>query len=231
MKENLRRARDYFAHNYPNMAERESMVGDMAFFGTDEIGFDLGGGMLISKGNLPPINPNTDNDGFITSFGDELNANAKISDVWENNELQKGDQITVVIAAALTNSPSEIFKSRYVVNADATTEQMAVAWDPTGAAAAFDAEKTEIGLARLTADAEGLHPVMTNEDYNVYGAAIIVSRKVGTQWLRSTAYIYNVKDEAFVNSPALALAEYMQGATEIDTVNDRYLNNADRLGE
>lgn len=231
MRENLRRARDFFAHNYPEYDSEGSILSQIAFFGTDETNFDLGGGMLISKGNLPPINPNTDNEGFISGFGDELSANATIGDVWSENELQKGDQITVVISASLVNAPNEIFKSRYVVNADATTEQLAVAWDPTGAADAFDAEKTEIGLARLTADADGLHPVMANEDYIVICAAIIVSRKVGTQWLRSTAYLYNMKDEALMLPPALALAEYMQGATEIDTVNDRYLNNADRLGE
>ena len=231
MKINLRRFRDFFAHNYPDYDSEIGLIDTLAFFGRDSIGFDLAVGAQISKGSLPPLSPNVDNDGQLLSFGDALNASAKIADVWDNNELQKGDQITVVISAAKTNSPNEIFKSRYVVNADATTEQMAEAWDPTGAADAFDHEKTLVTMARLTADADGLKAVMTNQDYYICGAAVIVSRKVGSEWLRSTAYLYNAKDESALDSPELALAEYMSGATEIDTVSDRYLNNADRLGE
>ena len=231
MKINLQLLRDFFAHNYPEYDSNLGLTETVAFFGKDESGYDLGTGLWVAKGSLPEIPFNVDGDGQFTTWGDTLQQSSTIDDVWGNNELQKGDQLTIVIVAAKNNSVPEVFKSRYVVKAEATDAEMELAWTADGSAAAFDADRTNVGMARLNATADGLVPAMSNGDYIILSSALIVSRKVGTTWERSNAKLINFTDESANNSPELALVEYMQGTTPIDTLNSKYLNNADLLGE
>lgn len=229
MRLNLKRYREYFAQNYPTVLANDPNQ-QIAFIGN---AWYKGQGAQISRGSLPQINANV-TDGQVAGFGAAL-ADQTIGSVLSANNLQAGDQITVCIAASLLGTPTngevEFFKSRYVVKADASAAELSAAWDPTGAAVAFDADKTEIGMARLTADAKGLIPSLTNNGYYVESAAIIISRESATgEWLRSSAKLVNMTDEGSVNSPAIALSEYMAGTVQIDVASDRYLNNAD-MGE
>jgi hypothetical protein len=107
-----------------------------------------------------------------------------------------------------------------------------VAWNAAGTGNAYDVDRTEITAARLNATAAGLVPVLVGaDDLTIEGAAIIVSRQVGTKWERSNAVLVNMWDEGASYSAPMALSQYMAGGTTIDTLSDRYLNNADRLGE
>lgn len=233
MKRNLERYRSYFAANYPNADPDGALAECVAFWDGDQ-DWNVGVGAEISRGTLPAILPNSTNGGQVTSFGAALTQDTNISTVLAANNLQKGDQITVVITAANgdTGVLSTLFKSRYVINADAEDADLNVAWNAAGTGDAYDAERTNITAARLNATAAGLVPVLVGaDDLIIEGAAIIVSREVGTKWERSNAILVNMWDEHPSYSPAMALSQYMAGGSTIDTLSDRYLNNADRLGE
>lgn len=232
MKRNLERYRAYFAANYPNENSEGALAESIAFWGGAQ-DWNVGVGAEISRGTLPAILPNSTGGGQVTSFGSALN-DTNIATVLAANNLQKGDQITVVITAANGNTGvlSTLFKSRYVISAEAENTDLNVAWNPAGTGNAYDAERTNITAARLTATTAGLVPVLVGaDDLVIEGAAIIVSREVGTKWERSNATLVNMWDEGATYSPAMALSQYMAGGSTINTLSDRYLNNADSLGE
>lgn len=231
MKRNLEKYRSYFAQyykgDYTNLAPKDAI----AFWGGSQF-WDAGVGAEISRGSLPAILPNGGVDSAISSFGAALTANTNISTVLSANNIEKGDQITVVIMAWADANPPQIFKSRYVTNAEAEAAALNTGWNAAGTGDAYDAERTIIGAARLNATAAGLVPVLVgHDDLTIAGAAIIVSRKVGTVWERSNANLYNMVDEHPQETPDVAVAQYMQGGSTINTLSDRYLNNADMLGE
>lgn len=233
MKRNLERYRSYFAANYPNGSPNGALSETVAFWDGNQ-DWNIGVGAEISRGTLPAILPNSTNGGQVTSFGAALTANTNIATVLAANNLQKGDQITVVITAANGDAGvlSTLFKSRYVISAEAEDTDLNVVWNAAGTGDAFDAERTNITAARLNATAAGLVPVLVGADgLIIQGAAIIVSREVGTKWERSNAILVNMWDEHPSYAPAIALSQYMAGGSTIDTLSDRYLNNADRLGE
>lgn len=233
MKRNLERYRSYFAANYPNESQKGALAECIAFWDGEQ-DWNVGVGAEISRGTLPAILPNSANGGKVTSFGAAMAANTNIATVLAANNLQKGDQITVVITAANGDKGvlSTLYKSRYVINAEAEDADLNVEWNAAGTGDAYDADRTEITAARLNATAAGLVPVLVGADgLIIEGAAIIVSREVGTKWERSNAILVNMWDEHPENAPALALSQYMAGGTTIDTLSEKYLNNADRLGE
>lgn len=232
MKRNLERYRNFFAAHYKTNLVSALKEG-IAFWG-GAADWNAGVGAEISRGSLPAILPNGGVDSEITSFGAALTANTNIGTVLSANNIQKGDQITVVITAANGDKglQTTLFKSRYVTNADAEEAAFNVAWNAAGTGDAYDAERTNIGAARLNATAAGLVPVLVGQDdYIIEGAAIIISRKVGNVWERSNAILYNMWDEGPEYSPDMAVSQYMAGGSSINTLSDRYLNNADMLGE
>lgn len=233
MKRNLERYRAYFAANYPDVNPDLALAETIAFWDGSQQ-WNFGVGAEISRGTLPAILPNSTNGGQVTSFGAALTSNTNIATVLAANNLQKGDQITVVITASNPDAGvlSTLYKSRYVISAEAEDADLNVAWNVAGTGDAYDAERTNITAARLKATAAGLVPVLDGADeLFIEGAAIIVSREVGTKWERSNAILVNMWDEHPSYSPAMALSQYMAGGSTIDTLSDRYLNNADRLGE
>ena len=233
MKRNLERYRAYFAANYPDVNPDLALAETIAFWDGSQQ-WNFGVGAEISRGTLPAILPNSTNGGQVTSFGAALTSNTNIATVLAAHNLQKGDQITVVITASNPDAGvlSTLYKSRYVISAEAEDADLNVAWNVAGTGDAYDAERTNITAARLKATAAGLVPVLDGADeLFIEGAAIIVSREVGTKWERSNAILVNMWDEHPSYSPAMALSQYMAGGSTIDTLSDRYLNNADRLGE
>lgn len=231
MKRNLDRFRAYFAQQYKQQFE-PALKECIAFFGGAD--WCAGVGAEISRGSLPPILPNDGVDAEVQNFGAALSANTNIATVLSANNLQKGDQITVVITAGNADKGllTTLFKSRYVTNADADDAAYNTPWNAAGTGDAYDEERTNIGAARLNATANGLVPVLVGmDDYIIQGAAIIVSRKVGTTWERSNATLVNMWDEHPMYGADQAVANYMAGGTNINTLSDRYLNNADSLGE
>lgn len=186
---------------------------------------ESGVGLLISEGSLPSIKPHLkviEGESHVVSFGDIVPENPKISDVMKAFGAKRGDQITIV---GLRDVTKVFAYSRYVIRTDATDAELAVAWDPTGAAAAFDQVKTQVGdLQIVHVEGAGMFPT---EDVCI-AAGIILSRKVGDVWQRSSQRLVWLLDAGDYTTTDVVAAEWMAGTAPIDTVNPRYLNQAEQ---
>ena len=182
-----------------------------------------GVGLLISEGSLPSIEPNlvTEGDPRVSYFGNVVPENPTIANVMTAFGAQRGDQITVV---GLRDGSNEFLHSRYVIKAEATDAELNIAWDPTGAAAAFDSLKTQVGILQITNWLQGMIPT---KDL-CYAAGIILSRKVGDVWQRSSQRLVWLWDAGDFTTTDTVAAEWMAGTAPIDTVNPRYLNQAEQ---
>lgn len=190
----------------------------------------IGCGLQIAAGTLPEVAPkvNAEN-GQLNGFGKAIElaegATFTIANMLESLGAVAGDQITLVAV----DDNNRLHLSRYVVNADATAEQLAGAWDATGKNAAFDAAKTSIDKMLLLTNIklDGLDYADIDERTQWTSCTIIISRKEGDKWLRSNAYLWNTQDEAPQYSAAYALPYWEMNGTDIETLNKKYLNNAD----
>ena len=224
----LKRAMDdirvFVSANYPTSTETDILK----FVGLAEPNFigNAGEGLLISEGSLASIPARTQTEGgstFIYGFGASVQANATIAEVMAALGAIPGDQITLV---GFT-SRNLTMLSRYVINADATTEELAVKWDPTGAAAAFDSVKTSVGLLQIIEESGNL---VFSDDLCI-AAGIILSRKDGDKWLRSTQRMWplydNIQTRLTENGPDVIIPIWEAGTSEIGSINPRYLNQAE----
>lgn len=211
--------RTYFANNYPDFQVDDQLA--LMGLSWPNNAMQSGVGLMISRGTLPTIPAEVVSDVLV--FGAELEGST-IADVMAAVGAKKGDQITI---CGLSNG--EWFESRYVINNDATTEQLAASWDGTASAAAFDPQ-TIVGTHQLIIDNDRL----TVEDCQAF--AVILSRKSGNVWQRSTQRLYSTDlvdvwvaeaDEL----PANVLLAWMEGTTPIETENPYYLNQAEQAGE
>lgn len=232
MKQNLNKVRSWFATNYPNVVT-EDYLQDVCLAEHNENRDMSGIGLIVSKGTLPGLQPTMEieEEVPVVSFGNAL-ADAKIATILANNNLQKGDQLTAIALVRAPGQPSEFLKSRYVINADAEDATLAATnWSETAAGECYDQTKSEVGALHIEQDSSGLMLDLAGRPENevIIAGAIIISRKVGNQWLRSASWLYNMRDT--IDEPATLLSWWLEGTAEIDTLNDRYLNNADRLGE
>lgn len=217
--------------NYSAPADID-LVDSIAYAARNDAAYS-GQGLIIARGSLPEIlvSKDDDNDGILLGFGTTIaGATPTISDVLTALNAIPGDQITIVamqdIGGGDTFTPV-IMKSRYVVDANATSEQLATAWDPTGAAAAFDSVKTQVGECRLVSNGAGKPMYVMAAGEEPIAAGVILSRQEGGKWLRSNAVLVNATDEGAWYSVERALPTWENPSTEIETLNDKYLNNAD----
>lgn len=193
-----------------------------------------GQGLIISRGSLPEVTIQTTGASDVfAGFGNvTLSPTSTIAQVLAALNAAPGDQITVVamddLAKGDTFSPV-IKKSRYVVDVNATSTQLSAAWDPTGTAAAFDQVKTKVSDAQLVISGADtyLNVVCANDSVPVACAIILSRQETGGKWLRSNAVLVNAVDEGAWYPAYSALPSWENAGTAIDTVNDRYLNNAD----
>lgn len=189
----------------------------------------IGCGLQIAAGTLTEVAPHANNSGQLDGFGRALvlteGATYSIANMLEALGAIAGDQITCVAV----DDNNKLHLSRYVVNADATAEQLAAAWDETGRNAAFDAAKTSVDESLLLAIEErsGSWFVVIDDATQWQSCSIILSRKEGNKWLRSNAWLWNTGDESPQYSAAYALPYWEMSGTDIETVNKKYLNNAD----
>lgn len=211
--------RTYFANNYPDFQVDDQLA--LMGLSWPNNAMQSGVGLMISRGTLPTIPAEIVDDVLV--FGAEL-VGSTIADVMAAVGAKKGDQITI---CGLSNG--EWFESRYIINNDATTEQLAASWDGTASAAAFDPQ-SNVGSHQLIIDNDRL----TVEDCTAF--AVILSRKSGNVWQRSTQRLYSTDlvdvwvaeaDEL----PANVLLAWMEGTTPIETENPYYLNQAEQAGE
>lgn len=211
--------RSYFANNYPDFQVDDQLALMGLSYPNDAM--SSGVGLMISRGTLPTIPAEIESDVLV--FGAELEGST-IADVMAAVGAKKGDQITICGL-----SYGEWFESRYVINNDATAEQLATSWDGTASAAAFDPQSS-VGTHQLIIDNDRL----TVEDATAF--AVILSRKSGNVWQRSTQRLYSVDTvDVWVGEadelPANVLLAWMEGTTPIETENPYYLNQAEQAGE
>lgn len=227
MSLNLKRLRDYYPISISAAILDNGPAYTMSFAQKSNGGM-AGTGLILSSGSLPSVPVVISEAKILEGFGVTFTEAPTIQNVMTALNARVGDQITVCALSYLGNS-YEFQKSRYVINANARESQLAVAWDATGAADAFDSVKTDVGALKLNAEAKG--PVKPLSDVGeVVAVACIISRKSGNTWLRSESILYNMTDEAALYQADYALPSWEDDSTVINAKNDRYLNNAE-LGE
>lgn len=187
----------------------------------------IGCGLQIAAGTLPEVRPLVVG-GILSGFGYRVaipgGEQFTIARMLQCLGAVRGDQITIV---AVTDD-NRLAKSRYVVRADATDAEINVEWDENGENAAFDSTKTEVGELKLVIGGTENEGFADYDGSNQYSSvSIILSRKEGNKWLRSNAWLWNNADEAPQYSAAYALPYWEMTGTDIETLNKRYLNNAD----
>ncbi len=197
---------------------------------------EAGFGLQISEGTIPSVTANYGTEGegedeekFLESFGASLGeapqGGYSIQQVLNALGAKVGDQITIL--GILANG--EFVKSRYITKANATTAELTAAWTPNGSAAAFDAE-TEVSPNLMIEPGTNTQHVGWDDSAGseAVAVAIVISRKDGNTWQRSTQYLMPVRDVSVVDS---IIKLWQLGTTEIPTANPYYLNNADLAGE
>lgn len=225
MKENLNRLRAYYPQSdRPN----NRPVDTMAFALPNDVAM-AGAGLVIARGSIPAPAVTVDGNGILQGFGTGADEDHTIGGVLAGLGAMPGDQLTACVIRSVGQGYT-FSKSRYVVKADATANDLTDPWDPTGASAVFDANKTEVNPnATIVVGDIGIgNPIsIRNDKEDIVAEAIIISRLDGNKWLRSDAVMYNATDEAAFYSAAYALPFWEMSGTQIETENKRYLNNAD----
>ena len=202
----------------------------------DSLG-EAGLGLQISEGTIPSVNATyaevgegDDKDTVLDHFGNLIKEAttekpASCIEVLRAIAAKLGDQITAV--AILANG--EFTKSRYVIKADATNEELSENWpsDSVIDGGPFDANETMVSPAVYIV-ANGQKLQVTSGTSEVAAAAIIISRKVGDTWQRSTQYLMPTGN---VDNVDTIIKLWELGTTEIPTENPYYLNNAEQAGE
>lgn len=229
MSENLKRLRAF----YPTSADAEALakiapVDVLAYAAKGDPG-DSGAGLIISMGSLGEVQVLRSAAGVATGFGAAMSANT-VQDVLNALGAEKGDQITVV--ALTSNGVGVQFrKSRYVIDNSITAEQLASVWNG-GIIDGMDKTKSVLSDVRLVPGGNQGMIIPEIAGRTIIAAGVILSRRgSGDKWLRSRAILYNWQSEGPDYSAQYALPTWEYTGTDIETVNDRYLNNADPSGE
>lgn len=187
--------------------------------------FQAGVGLLISQGTIPSIpavldTPEEGADPVVTRWGNEVVGETILS-MMNAVGAVRGDQITIL---ALSSS-GILHLERIVIRADASDAELAAEYDNAVMSPAYDASKTILS-PYVSLDIEGTSLVIkSNDDPIAYG--IILSRKVGDVWERSTQRLVWSSDAGDYATTDIIAAEWMAGTAEIGVDSPYYLNNAD----
>lgn len=187
-----------------------------------------GVGLLVSEGSLAsiPVVLTTGANPEFDHFGGAVSSAATIADVMDALGAQNGDQITALALA----SNGLMYASRYVINANATSTDLAEEWDGTADSIAFDQVKSSVGAVGLNND-DGKLILGIGGDLSIIAGTVILSRKNGNDWLRSTQRLVPIGDNIATllveNGPDVVVPMWEAGTAEIDTTNPRYLNQAE----
>lgn len=225
MSENLRRLRAYYPTSADPTALAKIQPANGMAFSLPNDRAAAGTGLIIAKGSLAAPTPAISAAGVLVGFG-KAPENIKISSVLAALGAVPGDQITIVGLLDLGDG-YHFVKSRYVVDVNATSEQLAENWTPVGTAAAFDAKKTIVGTLKLKASANAQAAVEDDSGEEVAVGIIISRRDESGNWMRSDAILYNTLDDAPRYQADYALPYWQFDGTDIVTADPRYLNNAD----
>lgn len=223
MSENLKRLRAF----YPKDTDPNNKPVDTMAFALPNDKAMAGAGLIIARGSIPAPVPQIDNKGVLNGFGSNADDNGSVGSILSGLGALPGDQLTACALRSIGNGYA-FAKSRYVVRADATVDELSVGWNSEGRGDVFDADKTEVNPNVIIAvGANKVIRVMNVKD-DIVAAAIIISRRDESgNWMRSDAILYNATDEAAFYSAAFALPYWQFSGTDIETDNPHYLNNAD----
>lgn len=226
MSENLKRLRAFYPKDQdPN----NKPIDSMAFVLPNDKAM-AGAGLIIARGSIPAPEAKVNAAGVLTGFGNGADEEHSTGSVLEGLGAQPGDQITACALRSIGNGYA-FAKSRYVVRADATANELEDPWNSDGTGGIFDADKTEVNPnVTIVVDDTGVdYPIAVyNVKDDIVAAAIIISRRDESgNWLRSDAILYNATDEAAFYSAAYALPYWQFSGTDIATDDPHYLNNAD----
>ena len=214
---------------YPNDQKPDNRPVDVKAYILPSREGAIGCGLQIAAGTLPEVMPHVSEGGQLDAFGKSVElaegAQFSIANMLASLGAAAGDQITLVAV----DDNNRLHLSRYVINADATAEQLAQPWATSGVGDAFDATKTSVDELLLLTNIklDGLDYADIDDRTQWTSCSIILSRKEGSKWLRSNAWLWNTSDEAPQYSAAYALPYWEMSGTDIETLNKRYLNNAD----
>ncbi len=195
---------------------------------------ESGIGLLISEGTIPSVpavlSAEEGSDPIVSHFGAALGATPTIQQVMTAFGAVRGDQITCV---GMFNG--QFFAGRYVINADAKDADLAANWTGAFDLAAFDQIKSLSGPIGIYPGASGAIvrqvTLPAGSTTGLDAAAIIISRKVGDVWQRSTQRLVWLNDAGDYTYTSDVVAEWLAGTAPINTVNPRYLNQAEQSGE
>lgn len=203
-----------------------------------------GVGLLISEGTIPSVQPNivTPEGGepIVAGWGGVLEAEKPVSvgNVLSMFNAVPGDQITIIGLRETSAGQFVFLTSRYVIKSDASATELNEPWDGSFDLDSMDKTKTLDGGIQLvpytTAPYNGLNvslnKVPTGETLGLIASSVIISRKVGESWQRSTQRLVWMLDAGDYSLTDVVVAEWMAGTTPINTVNPRYLNQAEQAG-
>lgn len=176
----------------------------------------------LSDGSLPTINLVS----WVDSAKINIGAQNTYQGVIDHFGLERGDQLTFVTIETINQNQKFSF-ARVILDPRESDGTAAPLSTP------FVAENNKVGKPSFRNEgkffnltfAEGGEVAFSINDNTVCGAAIIVSRKVNNEWLRSKAVLELEVLPEFAVSLQEALDLAIQG-TEIYTDSQRYLNNA-----
>lgn len=203
---------------------------------------ESGVGLLISEGSIPSVQPNIvtpeGGDPIVTGWGGVLHSETPVTvgEVLSMFNAQAGDQITIVGLRETSAGQFTLLASRYVIKSDASAADLAEPWDGSFDLDSMDQTKTLDGGIQLvpytTAPYNGLNvslkKVPSGEKLGLTASSVIISRKVGESWQRSTQRLVWMLDAGDYTTTDVVAAEWMAGTAQIDTVNPRYLNQAEQ---
>lgn len=194
---------------------------------------ESGFGLLISEGSIPTVTPVYKNVGTqeepeqeLSRFGSEITVgegqSPSLDDVLGSFGASLGDQIT--IAAILDNGLFTV--SRYCTSSDADDTKTWYSDAQEGIDSEILTDESKMGgiMLNYVSAEKGMvvQPLVTGQ--KVEAAAVIISRKVGSVWQRSTQYL--MPAAAVQNVSGIVKLWELSGAS-IEAESPYYLNNAD----
>lgn len=225
LKQNAKRIREWVAQTWPEFPADMDVSSYVGLSGVEALNA-TGVGLLISKGSLPEVSADRNEDGELVGFGDVLPANPTVLQFMNALGAQKGDQISLV--AIVGNGVLAL--TRYVTNANAEDALFDAAFSETNLRAVCLGSSIYDNLA-LASVADNRITISGATDpgaaFPYIGLAIILSRKQadGT-FQRSTQRLVwgGDGDTGDLATPQVVIPEWEAGKVVIDTDSPYFLN-------
>lgn len=181
----------------------------------------------LSDGSLPQINLSSAVDNAIINIG-KTNTYQGVLDKFG---LERGDQLTFITVENINDG--YVFNYCRVIldprEPDGSSAPLSTAFVGNANTVVKPSFRNEGSFKVLSYESETGDMKFSIKDDTVVAAAVIVSRKVNNEWLRSKSVLKVANTEAFPEGDMISLQEALDLAiqgSEIYTDSQRYLNNA-----